>query len=133
MNAIARSLVACLACGLFAAAAPAQEPYHQPSPDVVAIVDAPPTPAASVSHDGAWMALSDRRAYPSIAQLAQPTLGLAGIRFNPRTNGDDQPPSVTAIGLLRLADGQEWEIELPEGVQLTYPFWSSYDVSAPMG
>jgi hypothetical protein len=101
-----------------------QEPYRSPPSDVVAIVDATPTPVVSVSPDGAWMALTERRAYPSIAQLAEPALGLAGVRFNPRTNGDDQPPLGVAIKLIRVSDAREWQLELPEGVQLTYPFWS---------
>jgi dipeptidyl aminopeptidase/acylaminoacyl peptidase len=125
VNASARSIFAAgLAILLFAGLSAAQEPYQTPPQDVVDIVDAPPTPVVSVSPDGAWMTLTDRRAYPSIAQLAEPALGLAGIRFNPRTNGDDQPPLGTAITLLRLEDGREWQIELPADVQLTYPFWS---------
>lgn len=102
----------------------AQEPYHTPPQDVVDIVDAPPPPAVSVSPDGAWLSITERRAYPTIAQLAEPTLGLAGIRFNPRTNGDDQPPSGVAIRVKRLEDSREWTLELPDDVQLGYPFWS---------
>ncbi len=101
-----------------------QDPYRSPPSDVIAIVDAAPTPVVSVSPDGAWMALTERRAYPSIAQLAEPALGLAGVRFNPRTNGDDQPPLGMAIKLIRLSDAREWQLTLPEDVQLTYPFWS---------
>ena len=54
----------------------------------------------------------------------EPALGLAGIRFNTRTNGDDQPPLGTAINLIRLDDGREWTLELPDNIQLTYPSWS---------
>jgi dipeptidyl aminopeptidase/acylaminoacyl peptidase len=124
VNAIARSLAAVLALILTAGLARAQEPYRRPPQDVVDIVGAPPTPSVNISPDGAWMALTDRRAYPSIAQLAEPALGLAGVRFNPRTNGDDQPPLGVAIRLVRISDGQEWTIELPDDVQLTNPFWS---------
>ncbi|UCC49987.1 MAG: S9 family peptidase [Gemmatimonadota bacterium] len=116
--------VTVLALLLATAVSTAQEPYRTPPPDVVAIVEAADTPVVRVSPDGEWMALTERRAYPTIAQLAEPALGLAGIRFNPRTNGDDQPPLGTAIRLIRLEDGREWSIELPEDVQLTYPFWS---------
>ncbi len=125
MSASLRSItIAGLAAVLAAGIAAAQEPYRTPPPDVVSIVDAAPTPVIRVSPDGAWMALTERRAYPSIAQLAEPALGLAGIRFNPRINGDDQPPLGIAIKLVRLEDGREWDIELPQDVQLTYPFWS---------
>jgi len=102
----------------------AQEPYRTPPQDVVDIVDAPPTPVVSVSPDGDWMSITERRAYPTIAQLAEPALGLAGIRFNPKTNGDDQPPSGTAIRVKRLQDGREWTIAVPDDAQLGYPFWS---------
>jgi dipeptidyl aminopeptidase/acylaminoacyl peptidase len=122
---IARSItVTVLALLLAAAVSTAQEPYRTPPPDVVAIVEAADTPVVRVSPSGEWMALTERRAYPAIAQLAEPALGLAGIRFNPRTNGDDQPPLGIAIGFIRLEDGREWSIELPEDIQLTYPFWS---------
>lgn len=125
MNSLARlSAVVVLALTLFAVRAGAQEPYRSPPADVVAIVDAPPTPVVEVSPDGAWLALTERRAYPSIGQLAEPALGLAGIRFNPRTNGDDQPPSGIAITLVSLKDARQWTLELPAGVQLGYPFWS---------
>ncbi|NIW35188.1 MAG: S9 family peptidase, partial [Gemmatimonadetes bacterium] len=121
----ARSMpLAGLALLLFAGLTSAQQPYRTPPQDVIDIVDAPPTPAVSVSPDGAWMALTERRAYPSIAQLAEPALGLAGIRFNPRTNGDDQPPLGIAMRLVRLADGHEWTLDLPADAQLDYPFWS---------
>ena len=102
----------------------AQETYRTPPQDVVDIVDAPPTPVVSVSPDGAWMSITDRRAYPSIAQLAEPALGLAGLRFNPKTNGDDQPPAGVGMRLMRLEDGREFELQLPGDAELGYPFWS---------
>ncbi len=125
MNVNARAaVVVVFALLLTAGAAAAQEPYRTPPADVVAIADAPPTPFVLVSPDGAWLALAERRAHPTIAQLAEPALGLAGIRLNPRTNGDDQPPLGTGIKLVRVADGREWTIDLPDAVQLGYPFWS---------
>jgi dipeptidyl aminopeptidase/acylaminoacyl peptidase len=125
VKATARTAILCtLALLLAASSAAAQEPYRTPPPDVVAIVDAPPTPSVSVSPDGAWMALGAQRAYPSIAQLAEPALGLAGVRFSPRTNGDDQPPMGTGIKLVRTADGREWTIDLPDDAQLSRASWS---------
>ncbi len=124
MDTTTRSISLSLALLLVAGIATAQEPYRTPPDDVVAIAGAPQTPVVSVSPDGAWMSITDRRVYPSIAQLAEPTLGLAGVRFNTVTNGDDQPPLGSGIKLMRLEDGREWTIDLPENVKLTYPFWS---------
>jgi dipeptidyl aminopeptidase/acylaminoacyl peptidase len=122
---IARSLTgAALVLTFTVGTTVAQEPYRSPPQEVVDIVDAPPTPDIAISPDGAFMTVTRQRAYPSIAQLAQPAFGLAGIRFNPRTNGDDQPPMGIAIDLIRIADGQRWTIELPDDVQLSDPFWS---------
>ena len=124
VNSIARGLPVVVLIGLTNGPLDAQEPYRSPPPDVVAIVDAPPTPVVRVSPDGSWLAVAERSAYPSIAQLAEPALGLAGIRFNPRTDGNDQPPLGTGLTLIRIEDGRAWGSELPEDVQLTYPFWS---------
>ena len=125
MNALTRSLAAAVLPLLFAVSlASAQEPYRTPPQDVVDVVDAPPAPVVSVSPDNMWMTLTERRAHPSIARLAEPALGLAGIRFNRRTNGDDQPPLGVAIKLVSIEDGREWSIGLPAEAQLTNPFWS---------
>ncbi len=101
-----------------------QEPYRTPPPDVAAIVGAFDTPVARVSPTNDWLALTERRAHPTIAQLAEPALGLAGIRFNPRTNGDDQPPLGIGITLIALDHREEWQVELPDEAQITYPVWS---------
>jgi dipeptidyl aminopeptidase/acylaminoacyl peptidase len=126
VRAIARSLIALVLTLVFAAGpAAAQDPYRTPPSEVVDIVDAPPTPDVSISPDAAWMAVTSQRAYPTISQLAQPALGLAGVRFNPRTSGDDQPPLGISIDLIRISDGRQWSLQLPEGAQLSDPFWSS--------
>ena len=101
----------------------AQAPYKTPPPDVVAILDAPPLPAASVSPDRAWILLVEQRAMPTVAELARPWLRLAGSRINPRNNGPRQPSLVTGLVLKRVADGSERRIAAPAG-GIGVPAWS---------
>ena len=102
----------------------AQAPYKTPPPDVVAILDAPPLPAVSVSPDRAWILLVEQRSMPTVAELARPWLRLAGSRINPRTNGPRQPSLVTGLVVKRVADGAERRIAAPPG-GIGFPTWSS--------
>src|SRR5262249_10672462 len=59
----------------------AQETYHLPPKTVVDLVDARPTPVAEVSPDRKTLLVLESRALPSIAEVAEPVLRLAGVRF----------------------------------------------------
>ena len=61
-----------------------QTPYKLPPRDVVAILDAPQPPIPFLSPTRDSLLLVDIRYYPSIAELAEPVLRLAGVRINPR-------------------------------------------------
>src|SRR6266536_4317898 len=61
--------------------------YQQPSSPIPRILDADPSPWATVSPDASWLLLMERPAMPHIAELSEPELGLAGRRINPRSNG----------------------------------------------
>jgi dipeptidyl aminopeptidase/acylaminoacyl peptidase len=101
----------------------AQAPYKIPPPDVVAILDAPPLPAVSVSPDRAWILLVEQRSMPTVAELARPWLRLAGSRINPRSNGPRQPSLATGLVLKRVADGTERRIG-PPASGIGFPSWS---------
>ena len=60
-----------------------QTPYKLPPKEVVAILDAPLPPLPIVSPTRDSLLLVDVRYYPSIAELAEPVLRLAGVRINP--------------------------------------------------
>jgi len=63
-----------------------QEGYRLPPPEVVALVDAPATPAVRVSPDARWMLIVERGDLPSIEDVARPWLPLAGLRIDPEAN-----------------------------------------------
>jgi dipeptidyl aminopeptidase/acylaminoacyl peptidase len=103
LRSVALALIALL---LVAAPATAQDTsyaYQTPPPELAALVDAPRTPRVSLSPDRQVMVLLERPGLPGIDELAQPELGLAGLRLNPRTNGPG-PTRALAYSDLRIRD-----------------------------
>ena len=107
-----------------AAGVVAQEPYKTPPQVIVDILDMPPLPVANVSPDRQWLLLLEQRSMPTIAELAQPMLRLAGSRINPRTNGPQLPGPITGLVLKRVADGSERRIAVPTPAALSFVSWS---------
>ena len=105
-----------------------QQGYRQPPSPIADILDAPQTPAVFVSPDRSWLLLAERASLPTIAELSEPELRLAGLRINPRTGG--QSREVTGTGLrLRAIGGSskapaERRIETPAGARIGFPQWS---------
>ena len=92
--------------------------YLIPPPDIVDILDAPPIPHVVVSPRGDTVALLSRPSMPSIAELAQPMLRLAGYRLNPRTNGPHRSAGITRITLKQISDGAEHAFDAPRETSL---------------
>ncbi len=82
-----RLLALLLLCAASAQAQTDPLTYQTPPPELAALVDAPRTPSVSLSPDRQTMAFFAQSGVPDIASLAQPELGLGGIRVNPATNG----------------------------------------------
>jgi dipeptidyl aminopeptidase/acylaminoacyl peptidase len=102
-----------------------QQQYHSPPPEILDIVDVPPQPAISPSPSGAWLLFKKRPALWPIAYLAQPELGLAGIRFHPATHILSRQRYCCRLWLERIADQQEHPLYgIPESGPITYVLWS---------
>ena len=104
---------------------PGQPSYQLPPQEVVDLLDAPPQPAASVSPDGRWLLLSQRRRMPGIDELAVPVLELAGRLVSPRTNGPygTRYASGTGFSLIEVEGGDERRLEVPDR-GLSAPLWA---------
>ena len=98
--------------------------YRLPPASVVDIVDAAPTPSASISPDMAHMLLVERPSLPSIAEVARPWIGLAGRRIDPANNGPQSLYTSSGIVLRDLAGEAVRPVELPEGARINSPDWS---------
>src|SRR5262249_17696361 len=61
---------------------------------------------------------------PTIAELSEPMLRIAGLRINPNTNGRHLPPRVISISLETIKDGKAQRLATPTGAKLSLPSWS---------
>jgi dipeptidyl aminopeptidase/acylaminoacyl peptidase len=99
----------------------AQEPlsYQKPPQEIAELVDAPLTPLVNFSRSGEFMLLLERPGNPSIEELAQPEMRLAGIRINPATNGPSRSYTINNVKIKNTRTGEETAIKgLPENARL---------------
>src|ERR1051325_7159886 len=93
--------------------------YQTPPKEIVEAFDAPPLPAAILSPSKQVIALTYRRAYPTIAELSQPILRLAGERVNPNTNGPQRTANIYAITIKDISAGSETKVTVPTQANLS--------------
>lgn len=86
--------------------------YQQPPAPIAQILDARPLPGVSVSPNHEWLLLIERKGLPTIAELSEPELGLAGVRINPKTNGPSRVSPSIGLKLLRVKDRMERPITI---------------------
>jgi dipeptidyl aminopeptidase/acylaminoacyl peptidase len=100
--------------------------WLMPPAPIPQIIDTPPTPALTVAPGQRTVAILGREGNPSIQEMAEPWLPLAGSRINPRTNGFPaaRMPFLTSITFQDLAGGPRREVRLPPHGRVAYPQWS---------
>ena len=98
--------------------------YQTPASDIVSIIDAPPTPAASLGPGRRFVALVHYEAHPPVAHLARPYLSLAGLRLDPALGGRQRIRRLTGLSVIALPGGQPRRIDLPEGKSVSVPSWA---------
>ncbi len=99
--------------------------YMEPSQAMTDLVDGDATPFVSIAPNGEIMALLHRPGRPSIEEIAQPELRLAGIRINPRVTGPSRSRTLNGITVRDLESGEDVEITgLPESAKISDVSWS---------
>ena len=125
LRTIRRAMLGLLAAALFTYPGFAQDGYRTPPAAFTKILDEPGAPAVSVSSDRKWLLITTADVpETTIAELAEPTLFLAGRRFQtlPRHRIDFE--GVRTASLKPVAGGPETAIQVPNGARLTPPQWS---------
>ena len=99
--------------------------YQMPPQAIVDLVNAPSTPSVSIDSKGNWMVLLMQSELPSIAELAQPELRLAGLRINPNTNGPSRVGYIVGIKLRKVMGKEEIEVKgMPANPLISNVSWS---------
>jgi dipeptidyl aminopeptidase/acylaminoacyl peptidase len=89
----------------------AQTTYQTPPKAIADLVNAPSTPSVSFSKSGDWMMLLERADNPSIEELSQPELRIAGLRINPATSGPSRGRGVENVKIKMTRGGEEIQIK----------------------
>jgi dipeptidyl aminopeptidase/acylaminoacyl peptidase len=95
-----------------------------PPQAVVDALDAPPTPAHSLSPDRSRILLVGYEPHPPIAVLSRPVLRLGGVRVDPRLGARQRTTRFTSLSVIPLAGDPAFEIDLPPGSSVGSPVWS---------
>ena len=114
-----------LALAAFASAQTALVYQKSPEP-IERLLDAPRTPFVSLSPDRALMLIEQPQDFPTIAEIAEPRLRLAGLRFNPSTSGPSREFAVVGLQLQAVAaNSSPRQIAgLPSRLRATHILWS---------
>ena len=99
--------------------------YVLPPKEIVDVFDADFLPQTMVSPNKQVVAMVKARAYPTIAELAQPMLRLAGERVNPKTNGPQRASGLPGTGIYsitikKIADGAEVAVTMPPQAKVSH-------------
>lgn len=112
---------------LLATLALAAEGYQEPPADIADMLDAPRPPAISLSRDDAYMLELDRPELPSIAELSEPRVKVAGLQINPRTftrAGELSYGSMTLRETVAHRRAERRAVDLPDGARINRVSWS---------
>ena len=101
--------------------------YQLPPQSIVDLVDAPSNPTAEFSKDGSLMLILQAPGYASMQHVAQPVIGVAGIKINPANNSTESELSgvFESILIKDVKTGKESKLEgLPANYRISNISWS---------
>jgi dipeptidyl aminopeptidase/acylaminoacyl peptidase len=99
--------------------------YMMPPKDVADLLLAKPTPGVSIDGKAEWMLLSERDPYPTVEELGQPELRIAGLRLNPANFGPSRQVFINNFQLKNIKTGKEVSVTgLPQNLLGSSISWS---------
>ncbi|HSF55457.1 MAG TPA: hypothetical protein VLA71_17005, partial [Algoriphagus sp.] len=117
---ITKAVLALTLFGFVLEAGFAQTTYQTPPQSIADLFNAPPTPSVTFNKDGSIMMILERAGSPTIEDLAQPELRIAGIRINPAISGPSRASSFHNIKIKKTRSGEEIQIkDLPSNPKMS--------------
>jgi len=99
--------------------------YQLPPKEIADLLLAKPTPSIGINEKATWMLLSERNSYPSVEELGQPELKVAGLRLNPSNFSLSRQNFINNFILKQLNEGKEYNIKgLPINLLAGNVSWS---------
>jgi dipeptidyl aminopeptidase/acylaminoacyl peptidase len=99
--------------------------YQKPPQPILSLFEARSIPTVKISSNGEIMLLLEMEDLPSISELSQPELRLAGQRINPVNNGQSRTAAYISIKIKAVNTGIEYNLKgLPNDPRLSEITWS---------
>ncbi|MFC5283368.1 prolyl oligopeptidase family serine peptidase [Pedobacter alpinus] len=93
--------------------------YQKPPKEMVDIVEASISQSVIMSGRGNYMAILEEPGYPSIAEIAEPHLKLAGLRINAKLRSNKKSSYFTGLKFKNIKNADEFELaNLPVGAKI---------------
>ncbi len=99
--------------------------YQVPPKEIADLLLAKPTPSVSVDSKGEWMLLSERNNYPTVEELGQPEIRVAGLRLNPNNFSPSRQTYINNFSLKNIRTAKAYSITgLPANMLASNVTWS---------
>ena len=106
----------------------AQDGYKTPPKEIMDLVLVKPTPNVTIDDKAAWMLFTQSNSYPSVEELAQPELRIAGLRINPNNFAPSRQNFINDLWFKNLSSNKEFKITgLPNPLMAGSISWSPND------
>ncbi len=98
--------------------------WKSPGEDILKVLHAPKLPSTSISPDKKYMILKDPIIYPTLSELSQPMLKLAGIRVNPKNNYYHGRHGGTSPRVFNIKNGKTTPLNIPNLAEVLSIYWA---------
>ena len=99
--------------------------YKTPPKEIMDLILVKPTPSVSIDDKAEWMLFSQNNSYPSVEELAQPELRIAGLRINPNNFAPSRQTFINDLWLKNILSEKEFKITgLPSPLMAGNVSWS---------
>lgn len=98
--------------------------WQSPEEDILKILHAPQLPRTSTSPSKTHMILTNPVIYPTLSELAEPMLKLAGTRVNPKNNYYHGRHGGTSPRVLTIKNGKTVPLNIPDKAEVISTYWN---------